>query len=430
MVVQVPRLQDSAIACPPLFAPFFADQFMWGEMVHRAGAGPEPCPVKHLNAEILVEKFLSLQDSKIRETVQNMAALMNEEDGIEGGLSHYLEHFPRHSLYSDVGLLMGQYNFARYKLHSSHIKICTDVAAVVNANNARVSSWAEVKESIATNIVASKVQRNNIATYAVGNVTSAAEGFRAGLFSIFSNVFNAVLSLHKTTDRWARSYGACGCLIGLFLAPFSFVWIMLHAFVYSFDRILTGIYNGHIGNENILHVIRLGRGSLNKLSPAEKKELQGYTVTNMPQSKQNQLKLAMDDCEKVESVFKKCHPFYPTGHFHYQVVRKVDLQNILKKKNMSSFLTGSFASNVVVALESYGKSEVSFSQFCMIIHSQTPRKWEDHSRSTKFRYSRQQTFAQIYLANTGGSDDDLSEEGESKNIDDSDLSIGESGSKV
>jgi len=359
-----------------------------------------------------------------------MAALMNEEDGIEGGLSHYLEHFPRHSLYSDVGLLMGKYKLARYKLHSSHIKICTEVAAVVIANNERASAWAEVKESIATNISASGVQRNNIATYAVGNVTSAAEGFRAGLFSIFSNIFNAFLSLHKTPDRWARSHGAFGCLIGILLSPFSVVWIMLHALVYSFDRILTGIYNGRIAEENILHVIRLGRGSRNKLTPVEEKELKGYTVTNMPQSKQNQLKIAIEDCEKVESVFKKCRPFYPTGHFHYQVVKKVDLQNMLKKKNVSSFLTGSFASNVVVALESYGKSEVSFSQFCMIIHSQTPGKWEDLSRSTKFRYSRQQTFAQIYLANTGGSDDDLSEEGESNSIDDSDLSIGDSGSKV
>jgi UDP:flavonoid glycosyltransferase YjiC (YdhE family) len=36
---------------PTLVCPFFGDQFFWGEMVGRSGAGPAACPVRPARVE-------------------------------------------------------------------------------------------------------------------------------------------------------------------------------------------------------------------------------------------------------------------------------------------------------------------------------------------------------------------------------------------
>ena len=38
---------------PTIVVPFFGDQPFWGQMIHKAGAGPEPIPQKALTAEVL-----------------------------------------------------------------------------------------------------------------------------------------------------------------------------------------------------------------------------------------------------------------------------------------------------------------------------------------------------------------------------------------
>eukprot|EP00966_Prymnesium_polylepis_P120305 2780197-Prymnesium_polylepis.3 len=42
---------------PTLVCPFFGDQHMWGAMVHRCGAGPQPVPISAVNAASLTEAF-------------------------------------------------------------------------------------------------------------------------------------------------------------------------------------------------------------------------------------------------------------------------------------------------------------------------------------------------------------------------------------
>mmetsp|Transcript_12063 Transcript_12063/g.16869 ORF Transcript_12063/g.16869 Transcript_12063/m.16869 type:complete len:487 (+) Transcript_12063:80-1540(+) len=75
---------------PTFICPFFADQFMWAEMVSRAGVGPKPCPINDLNEEILAEKFTQLTDKKTKVAAEALAKKMQTEDGIRGGLDHFL----------------------------------------------------------------------------------------------------------------------------------------------------------------------------------------------------------------------------------------------------------------------------------------------------------------------------------------------------
>eukprot|EP00985_Skeletonema_marinoi_P012765 scaffold6250_cov170-Skeletonema_marinoi.AAC.1 len=58
---------------PTLVCPFFGDQYMWGEMVHRAEVGPKPCPVTKLTKDILVEKLRELTDPKTKEAASKLS---------------------------------------------------------------------------------------------------------------------------------------------------------------------------------------------------------------------------------------------------------------------------------------------------------------------------------------------------------------------
>ncbi|KAL9182657.1 LOW QUALITY PROTEIN: hypothetical protein ACHAXT_013309 [Thalassiosira profunda] len=51
---------------PTFVCPFFGDQFMWGEFVHRAGVGPKPTPVIYLTTEVLTEKLRELTSVTIQ----------------------------------------------------------------------------------------------------------------------------------------------------------------------------------------------------------------------------------------------------------------------------------------------------------------------------------------------------------------------------
>lgn len=82
-------------------------------MVYRAGVGPSPCPVTKLTAEILAEKLRDLQKDSLKQNAVELSQKMATEDGVQGGLKHFLNSLPRDSMLCDVSLLMGEAKLAR-----------------------------------------------------------------------------------------------------------------------------------------------------------------------------------------------------------------------------------------------------------------------------------------------------------------------------
>ena len=108
-------------AKPTFVCPFFGDQFMWGEMVRRAGCGPPPCPIGRLTVDVLAANFGELTAGEVVATTKALAEQMTAEDGVANGLAHFLRSLPRHNMLSDVHLLLDppELVVARYQLSSS-----------------------------------------------------------------------------------------------------------------------------------------------------------------------------------------------------------------------------------------------------------------------------------------------------------------------
>jgi hypothetical protein len=79
---------------PTIVVPFFGDQFFWGRIVAKAGAGPEPIPIRRLDTESLTAAFDACRRPQIRERASELGAHLRAADGVELAVQSIERHLP------------------------------------------------------------------------------------------------------------------------------------------------------------------------------------------------------------------------------------------------------------------------------------------------------------------------------------------------
>ncbi|KAJ6546815.1 glycosyltransferase family 1 protein [Mycena capillaripes] len=87
---------------PTLVVPFFGDQLFWGQMIHKAGAGPEPIPHKKLNIENLRDALKVAVSPAAKNAAKRMAEQINREDGVRRGVDSFYRHLPLLNMRCDL----------------------------------------------------------------------------------------------------------------------------------------------------------------------------------------------------------------------------------------------------------------------------------------------------------------------------------------
>ncbi|KAG7086366.1 hypothetical protein E1B28_002326 [Marasmius oreades] len=87
---------------PTVVVPFFGDQAFWGNMIHRAGAGPAPIPHKELNVDNLCNAIKFAVSPAAKEAAARMATQIREEDGVRGGVDSFYRHLPLKNMRCDL----------------------------------------------------------------------------------------------------------------------------------------------------------------------------------------------------------------------------------------------------------------------------------------------------------------------------------------
>jgi UDP:flavonoid glycosyltransferase YjiC (YdhE family) len=77
---------------PSLVVPFFGDQYFWGTVVKRAGAGPDPIPHKQLTADKLADAINFCLKSETLECAKELACKIAEERGNDTGAQSFHQH--------------------------------------------------------------------------------------------------------------------------------------------------------------------------------------------------------------------------------------------------------------------------------------------------------------------------------------------------
>ena len=319
---------------PTMVCPFFADQFMWGYFVERAGVGPKAISVNDLTPEKLAQALQELASPKLQRAATKLAASIAKEDGIKGAYVHFMDSLPRENMLCDVSLLLGEVVIARYELIGTRlpthgIKIGTEMAALLEADNK--ISWKSIVLCLPIcyaqspwsdrSLYTAGIRRHAMTTYNLsGHITKVHQGVFAAFTGLCVGIFNAFWQLFAKADSYARSQGAIGCLFGLcIMAPIYFlVGIWIAALIF-FDRLAVAFANGLFG-ENFDYLIDPSWKAKVHDTQLIASEKDSIMASGIPKARRTELHGAMSTVVKTRLVFQKCKPFFPKKHFHFMVV--------------------------------------------------------------------------------------------------------------
>jgi UDP:flavonoid glycosyltransferase YjiC (YdhE family) len=77
---------------PSVIVPFFGDQFFWGAMVQKAGAGTKPIPGKELTASFLAAAIVEVLQPAVLERAGELGKLIDGENGMSSGCASLHQH--------------------------------------------------------------------------------------------------------------------------------------------------------------------------------------------------------------------------------------------------------------------------------------------------------------------------------------------------
>ncbi len=114
---------------PTIIVPFFGDQFFWGTMICKSGAGAPPIPGKRLNAKELIEAFKIVHQADTREAAEKLRIAFQHENGCDAAVDSFHRHLPLRKMRSDLETSFS----ACYYLKDYNLQISRPVAHVLVA---------------------------------------------------------------------------------------------------------------------------------------------------------------------------------------------------------------------------------------------------------------------------------------------------------
>lgn len=239
---------------PTMICPFFGDQFFWGEMVRRAGVGPEPCPIGQLTAPALAHKFGVLRERGVQARARELAERMAAEDGVGTAVRHFERCLPRQKMLCDVSLLLDQpeLRLSRFRMSDSvrgvQLKVSAEVVAIMR--NAPLRRSVSTRQQTAWGAFSSwrrTIKPHRTRGWGIARLSGVLAGLLAGVVGFLFELVLAILDVFRVPDDWARWGGALGCVAGLVLAvPSVLLYRPIHAVAVLIDRVATGSFNAWI----------------------------------------------------------------------------------------------------------------------------------------------------------------------------------------
>lgn len=328
---------------------------MWGYFVELAGVGPKACPVIKLTTEKLVEAFNELGTERIKTRAAELADAMAREDGIEGGLVHFLDCLPRENMLCDVSLLLGETAIARYELLGTHIKskgikVSCEVAAYLEGE--KRFKWRRLFTSqrrLERRMYAKGMRRHAIMSYNLaGHIRTFHHGIFAAFVGCFCGLVLAPFQFYRVSDRFARNYGAFGCLFGVVVSVFYIVYDVVIAVMIFFDRLIIAFTNGLFGKQYEA-VLDFRRHTRVHDTPKVVSEKDTYLKNGITKARRHELQRALLIVAKARSIFEECNPHFPRHHKHYNVVTLPRLLEALGSDSARNLLNLSVREAAAVA---------------------------------------------------------------------------------
>ncbi|CAF0872638.1 unnamed protein product [Adineta steineri] len=117
---------------PNIVVPFFGDQFFWGSIVEKCGAGPTPLPGKRITAKKLAEALTAAHEPAVQSAAERISKAISGEDGCATALRMFHTHLPLSRMHSDLESTF----VACYRIDEYDLQVSRPVAQVLIATGA------------------------------------------------------------------------------------------------------------------------------------------------------------------------------------------------------------------------------------------------------------------------------------------------------
>ncbi|KAK9435539.1 UDP-glucose,sterol transferase [Metarhizium brunneum] len=116
---------------PTMIVPFFGDQYFWGSMVGKSGAGPQPIPYKHLNADKLADGIRYLLTTEAQAAAGKIGeSIRHDGDGAMNTMESFQNQLRMYGP-SSLSCSIIKSDVAVWKVRGTHIKLCVLAAAIL-----------------------------------------------------------------------------------------------------------------------------------------------------------------------------------------------------------------------------------------------------------------------------------------------------------
>lgn len=112
---------------PTIIVPFFGDQFFWGNVIEKNGAGPAAVPGKILTTEDLVKAFEFVHQPEVKAAVERIRDAMAKENGVDEAIKAFYSKLPLSKMHSHLESTYA----ACYLLKDFNLQISRRVAQVL-----------------------------------------------------------------------------------------------------------------------------------------------------------------------------------------------------------------------------------------------------------------------------------------------------------
>jgi len=117
---------------PTWICPFFGDQPFWGEVVHRQGLGPAPCPVSKLSLPIVEESFRILQSTQMQAKAHEMSLKLAEEDGAKNAVKVFYNCLPLHDQLCQISIFLGEARLAQVYCIDCSLRMTVEASNMIH----------------------------------------------------------------------------------------------------------------------------------------------------------------------------------------------------------------------------------------------------------------------------------------------------------
>ena len=346
---------------PTLVCPFFADQFMWSEMVFRRNVGPKPCPVKHLTVDKLTEGLKELAREDIKKNAEALRDEMLQENGVEGGLKHFMDALPVDNMFCDINMLLGKVVRARFRVVRQKLKVSAEVAAATEITIQSRSSAFYLFRNRQLRVEPLAVFEEDIAS----NIVNFWDGVRHGIIGLFFNIIGAALMPCTVPDKWARSHGLLGCIFGTILFPFKIIFQCLYALLFFTDSWLVGCYNQGAKNKvkSLINPFD-GNKSRVQLIPNIQEEVNHYIDSGINLDRFSLILQSFEFVRNLRIVFNRSKPVKSYEH-RCDVVQ---INNLLEEIEKTALFDSNREETLSKEILQEGFSEITFTQLCRALY--------------------------------------------------------------